>query len=46
VDSMMTGKSRAQITALEIADARSFVLVALEKSISEMNLADPAKHPS
>ena len=46
VDSMMTEKSRAQITALAAADARRFVLLALEKSISEMTLADPAKPPS
>ena len=45
-DSMMTEKSRAQITALAVAEARRFVLLALEKSISEMMLADPAKRPS
>jgi hypothetical protein len=46
VDSMMTEKSRAQITALAAADARRFALLALEKSISEMTLADPANRPS
>ena len=46
VDSMMTEKSRAQITVLAGADARSSVLLALEKSITEMTLADPAKRPS
>lgn len=46
VDSMMTEKSRAQIAALAAADARRFVLLALEKAISEMMLADPVKPPS
>ena len=46
VDSMMTEKSRAQIAALAAADARRVVLLALEKSISEMTLADPPKPPS
>jgi hypothetical protein len=45
-NSMMTDKSRPQIAALAAADARRFVLLALEKSISEMTLADPAKPPS
>jgi hypothetical protein len=45
-DSMTTEKSRAQIAALAAADARRFVLLALEKSISEMTLADPPKPPS
>lgn len=46
VDSMMTEKSRAQITALAVADARRFVLLALEQAVSQMMLADPAKPPS
>ncbi len=46
VDSMMTEKSCVQIAALAVADARRFVLLALEKSISEMALADPPKPPS
>jgi|SRR6516162_686527 hypothetical protein len=43
---MVTEKWRARIVALAAARARRFVLLALEKSISEMNLTDPAKPPS
>jgi hypothetical protein len=46
VDSMMTEKSRAHITALAVADARRFVLLGLENAIFQMDLADPAKPPS
>jgi hypothetical protein len=45
-DNMITEKSRAQIAALAPAVARRFVLLALENSISQMTLADPAKPPS
>jgi hypothetical protein len=45
-DSMTTEKSRAQITALAAADARRFVLLALEKSISGMMLVDNPAKPS
>jgi hypothetical protein len=43
---MMTEESRAQIAALVPAHARRSVLLLLEKSISEMTLADPAKPPT
>ncbi len=48
VDDMLTEKWRARITAHATADARRFVLFALENAISEMMLADqiPAKPPS
>jgi hypothetical protein len=42
---MMTEKSHGQVGALSTADARRFVLLALEKSISEMTLADPPSPP-
>jgi len=45
-ESMTTDKWRTRITALAPADARRFVLQALENSISQMILADPAKPPS
>jgi hypothetical protein len=45
-ESMMTEKPRAQIAALAVAEARRFVLLALEKAISEMTLTDPPKPPS
>jgi len=45
-DSMMTENWHAKIAALAPADGRRFVLLALEKSISEMALADPPKPPS
>jgi hypothetical protein len=45
-DSMMTEKWHARIAARPAADARRFVLLALEKSISEMTLADLPKPPS
>lgn len=45
-ESMLTEKWRAKIAALTPADARRFVLLALENSISQMMLADPAKPPS
>lgn len=45
-ESVMTEKSRAQIAALAVADARRFVLLSLETSISGMTLADLANPPS
>lgn len=45
-DSILTEKSRAQIASLAPAAARRFVLLALEESIRQMALADPAKPPS
>jgi hypothetical protein len=46
VHRMMTEKSRAQVTALAAADARRFVLLALENAISQMTLAYPLKPTS
>lgn len=45
-ESMLTDEWRNKIQVLAAADARRFVLLSLEKSICEMNLADPAKPPS
>jgi hypothetical protein len=45
-ESMSTAEWHKKIRVLAAADARRFVLLALEKSISEMALADPAKPPS
>lgn len=45
-ESMLTEMWRAKIAALTPADARRFVLLALENSISQMMLANPAKPPS
>jgi hypothetical protein len=44
-ETMVTEKWREKITALAPADARRFVLLALEKAISEMTLTDPASPP-
>jgi len=43
---MLTDEWRKKIAALVAADARRFVLLSLEKSISGMKLADPAKPAS
>ena len=45
-ESMLIDEWRKKIQVLAPADARRFVLLALENSISEMTLADPAKPPS
>jgi hypothetical protein len=45
-ENMLTDEWREKIRALAAADARRFVLLALERSISEMKLADPANPPS
>jgi len=45
-ESMLTDEWRKKIAALVAADARRFVLLSLEKSISGMKLADPAKPAS
>lgn len=45
-ESTLTEKWREKIAALAPADARRFVLLALENSVSKMMLADPVKPPS